>query len=579
MRTGAASASFPTREGHRKGLPFFVAASFTLGAALALLGTSPEETPPGPPASTAPTSASSRAERSYRNPILFADWSDPDAIRVGDEYWLVASSFHEVPGLPLLRSKDLVRWELAGHAAVRLPSPRYDVPRHGGGVWAPSIRFDGGWYQVWYGDPDLGVFVARARDPRGPWESPRLVAEAKGWIDPCPFRDADGSLWLVHAWAKSRAGFNGVLTLRRLSDDGLSVVGDGVKVFEGGTRHPTVEGPKLYRRGEWVYLFAPAGGVKTGWQLVLRAKSVLGPYEEKVVLAQGTTDVNGPHQGALVDTPSGESWFVHFQDRGPYGRVTHLQPVAWKDGWPVIGEDPDGDGTGQPVLAHARPDAGRGGAMPLGQPLRHGTPAVSPQVSDEFDGPALSPMWAWNANPRPAWASLSARRGALRLHAQPRTGEAPASIANEPNVLRTRFPAERFVATALLELRAETPGAASGLAVLGRDAAYVAVARAEEGWEAILASGADVLSGGVERVVARRPVRSGRIHLRVTVEAGARLRFATSEDGAAFAPIGDELPAREGAWVGARLALFTAPPARPGPADLADVDWFRVETR
>jgi beta-xylosidase len=525
------------------------------GALLAVLGSVAAVPPAATPAAT------------FTNPVLPSDWSDPDVLRVGDGYWLVASSFHEVPGLPLLFSKDLVRWELAGHAAPRLPSPRYDVPRHGGGIWAPSIRYDGGWYQVWYGDPDLGVFVARARDPRGPWEAPRLVAEAKGWIDPCPFRDADGSFWLVHAWAKSRAGFNGVLTLRRLSDDGFSVVGEGTTVFEGGTRHPTVEGPKLYRRGEWVYLFAPAGGVKTGWQLVLRARSVLGPYEEKVVLAQGPTAVNGPHQGALVDTPSGEAWFLHFQDRGPYGRVTHLEPVTWKDGWPVIGEDPDGDGTGQPVLVHALPNAGRG------------APPVSPQVSDEFDGPPLSPMWAWNANPRPAWSSFSARRGALRLHPQPRAGEAPASIAHLPNVLRTRFPAERFTATALVELRAGAPGAAAGLAVLGRDAAFVAVARSEEGWEAILASGVDVLAGGVERVVARRPVSSGRLHLRVTVEAGARLRFATSEDGAAFAPIGEELAAREGAWVGARLGLFTAPLGRPGADGFADVESFRVETR
>ena len=205
------------------------------------------------------------------------------------------------------------------------------------------------------------------------------MKEAKGWIDPCPFRDADGSLWLVHAWAKSRAGFNGILTVHRLSPDGLSVVDEGVNVFDGGTRHPTIEGPKLYRRGEWVYIFAPAGGVKTGWQTVLRSRSVLGPYEERIVLAQGPTEVNGPHQGALVDTPSGESWFVHFQDRGPYGRITHLQPVTWRDGWPVIGEDPDGDGTGQPVLVHALP--GR-------RPRR--APGYVRRLSDEFDGPSLS---------------------------------------------------------------------------------------------------------------------------------------------------------------------------------------------
>ncbi len=128
-----------------------------------------------------------------------------------------------------------------------------------------------------------------------------------------------------------------------------------------------------------------------------------------------------------------------------------------------------------------------------------------------------------------------------------------------------------------MELHGEAPGAASGLAVLGRDAAFVAVARTADGWEAILSSGSDVLGEGVERVVERRPVRSGRLFLRVTVEPGARLRFATSEDGKTFTPIGGELVAREGAWVGSRLALFTAPLERPTPADFTDVEWFRVE--
>lgn len=563
MQRGSPAAPSFRPEGSSRFLPVAVGASFLAGVLLASAATLPPRRPGA--AGREPGPAQEKAV--YRNPILFSDWSDPDVIRAGSDFWLVASSFHEVPGLPILHSRDLVHWSLAGHAAPRLPAPRYDVPRHGGGVWAPSLRYDGGFFQVWYGDPDVGIFTARARDPRGPWEPLRLVKEAKGWIDPCPFRDADGSLWLVHAWAKSRAGFNGVLTVHRLSPDGLSVLDEGTNVFDGGTRHPTIEGPKLYRRGEWIYLFAPAGGVKTGWQTVLRSRSVLGPYEERIALDQGRTEVNGPHQGALVDTPSGESWFVHFQDRGPYGRITHLQPVAWRDGWPVIGEDPDGDGKGEPVLVHALPDAGRGAA------------SESPQLSDEFDAPSLSAMWAWNANPREEWLSLTARRGVLRLIPTARTAEVPVSIARQPNVLRTRFPAERFVATALVTLNGKTPGAAGGLAVFGRDAAWAGVAWTAEGWEAVFASGTDVLGEGVERVVERRPVRSGRLFLRVAVEPGARLRFSTSEDGVAFAPIGGDAVAREGAWVGARLALFTAPLERPTPADFTDVEWFRVEER
>jgi hypothetical protein len=266
-----------------------------------------------------------RGDGTYRNPVLFADYSDPDVIRVGEYYYLVSSSFSSVPALPVLRSRDLVNWRIVAHVAARLPSPTFDTPQHGKGVWAPSLRHHQGRFWLYYGDPDLGIFMSTAERAEGPWEPPTLVQEARGWIDPCPLFDDDGSVWLVHAWAKSRAGFNGVLTMRRLSSDGRRILGEGTTAFEGGTRHPTIEGPKIYKRDGWYYIFAPAGGVTSGWQVVLRSRHVLGPYEDKVVLEQGTTAVNGPHQGAWVETAGGESWFLHFQERGAWGRVVHLQ--------------------------------------------------------------------------------------------------------------------------------------------------------------------------------------------------------------------------------------------------------------
>ena len=251
-------------------------------------------------------------DATYRNPVLFGDYSDPDAVRAPDGFYLVASSFAAVPGLPILFSPDLVSWRLVGHALARLPSPDFDTPQHGKGVWAPSLRFHDGRYWIYWGDPDRGIFMTRARHPRGPWEPPVLVQEARGWIDPCPLWDDDGQAFLVHAWARSRAGFNGVPTLRRLTPDGRRLVGEGVTLFEGGSRHPTIEGPKLYKREGFYYVFAPAGGVERGWQTVLRSRSITGPYEDRVVLEQGPTPVNGPHQGAWVVTAGGESWFLHF---------------------------------------------------------------------------------------------------------------------------------------------------------------------------------------------------------------------------------------------------------------------------
>ena len=506
-----------------------------------------------------------RGDGTYTNPVLFADYSDPDVVRVGDDFYLVASSFHEAPGLPVLHSRDLVSWTIVGHAAERLPSPAYDEPRHGKGVWAPSIRHHDGRFWVFYGDPDLGLFMTRARDPRGPWEPPRLVVAANGLIDPCPLWDDDGRLYLVHAWAKSRAGFNGILTVRRLSPDGRKALDEGTTEFAGGERHPTIEGPKLYRRNGWTYIFAPAGGVKSGWQTVLRSRSILGPYQDRIVLAQGATAVNGPHQGALVDTAGGESWFVHFQDRGAYGRVTHLQPVTWADDWPVIGEDPDGDGTGQPVPAFRKPQ------------VRGAVAAAAPQTSDEFDRPGLGPQWQWNANPSPRWYSLTARRGVLRLYPQPQGANVRASVWHQPNVLVARLPAESVTVTALLDVHGTAAGAASGLAVLGRDTAAVAVVRSPSGWEVEHTVGRGVDEGGRDEVVARRAARSGRLYVRIEVLPGARLRFSTGGDGAAFVPIGEEIAAREGVWVGARIGLFTAPVEQPRRSDFTDVEWIRFE--
>src|SRR4030095_2037632 len=127
-----------------------------------------------------------------------------------------------------------------------------------------------------------------------------------------------------------------------MNTEGTRVLDDGVIVFDGHAADPTVEGPKFYKLNGYYYILAPAGGVATGWQLALRSKNIYGPYERRIVLAQGKTAINGPHQGALINTITGESWFVHFQDKGAYGRVVHLEPAVWKNDFPVIGADADG---------------------------------------------------------------------------------------------------------------------------------------------------------------------------------------------------------------------------------------------
>jgi len=498
----------------------------------------------------------------YKNPIVFADYSDPDVIRVGDDFYMTASSFGHVPGLPILHSKDLVNWTIVNHAIRRL-SPEFDVPQHGNGVWAPSLRQHDGRFYIYYGDPDRGIYVVRTRDIRGAWDAPVLVKAAKGWIDPAPLWDDDGNAYLVHAFARSRSGIKHRIDVARMSPDGLRLLDEGTQVFMDSTRHPTMEGPKFYKRDGWYYIFAPAGGVPTGWQTVLRARKPLGPYEDRIVLAQGTTTVNGPHQGGWVQTPSGSDWFVHFQDRGPYGRIVHLQPMVWKDGWPVIGDDPDGDGTGQPVATHRKP-------------IARATPA-GPATSDEFDRRTLGAQWQWQANDQRGWYSLGAHAGALRLYAQPRAG---ASLWSSPNLLLQKLPAPSFTATAQLTPHGGTIGETFGLTVFGLDYAYVAVRRTATGYEIVDGRAKDADRGTADSTGQASPLRASSVQVRVTVTEvardSARCQLAYSTDGERFTPIGAPFMAREGKWVGAKVGLFAVAPRGAGRPGSVDVDWFRV---
>lgn len=527
--------------------------------------------PAGPAATRSPAAAPvwspDAGPGRYRNPVVFADYSDPDVVRVGDDFYMTSSSFGNFPGLPILHSRDLVHWTLVGHALRRHPDPAFDVPQHGNGVWAPSIRYRNGEFMIYYGDPDRGIFLVKTRDPRGEWDPPVLVKEAKGWIDPAPLWDDDGNAYLVHAFANSRAGIKSVLHVAPLSPDGTRVIGEDRMVFDGRANHPTIEGPKFYKRDGWYYIFAPAGGVSTGWQTVLRSRSVYGPYEDRIVLAQGSTDVNGPHQGAWVELENGESWFLHFHDREAYGRIVHLQPMAWKDGWPVMGSDPDGDGKGEPVAEYRVPDVG----------AAH--PPRVPQTSDEFDAPRLGPQWHWSANPRAEWLSLSERPGSLRLRSQPM----PAGAANlwpVPGLLLQMIPGPELQATTRLSFAGTAPGETAGLLVLGMDYAYLALRRTPEGVELVQARAVDAHQGSPEQVLASVPGAPAELFLRVAIENPegheAVCRFSYSTDGVRFRPLGEPFTARPGRWVGAKLGLFAVRPAGSPAGGHADFDHFRL---
>ncbi|HEV7698800.1 MAG TPA: glycoside hydrolase 43 family protein [Pyrinomonadaceae bacterium] len=501
----------------------------------------------------------------YKNPIIHADYSDPDVVRVGREYYMTASSFNAIPGLPILHSRDLVNWTLIHHAIRALePAGVFARPQHGGGVWAPAIRYHAGRFYIYYSDSDYGIFVTTAKDPAGEWSKPALVKAAKGWIDPCPLWDDDGRAYLVHAFAGSRAGIKSVLVVNRMSAEGERLLDDGVTIFDGHVTDPTVEGPKFYKLNGYYYVLAPAGGVATGWQLALRSKNIYGPYERKVVLAQGKTDVNGPHQGALVDAPTGEWWFIHFQDKGPYGRVVHLQPTNWKNGFPVIGRDTDGDGTGEPVSSYRKPG------------IATVTRIETPPDSDEFNAVSIGRQWQWHANQGPGWAFPYPAKGVLRMNAVP-VPDGYRNLWDAPNLLLQKFPAESFAATVKVHLDMRTDGERFALVVMGLDYAYIAVTRVDGKLLISQMTAKNADTGTPEVETSTRPLANSDVYLRVIVEQGATCRFLVSYNGNDFMPIGSQFKAREGRWIGAKVGMFYSRTQKTNDAGTADVDWFRVE--
>jgi len=522
----------------------------------------------------------------YTNPILHADYSDPDVIRVGDDYYLIASSFNYVPGLPILQSKDLVNWTIIANVFTQQPPyDRFNKVQHGGGVWAPSIRFHNNEFYIYYPDPDLGIYMVKAKKITGPWSVPLLIKKAKGWIDPCPFWDDNGKAYLVNGIAASRSGIKSILILSSMSTDGTQLLDDGAMLFDGHDNHPTVEGPKMYKRNGFYYIFAPAGGVGQGWELALRSKNIEGPYEEKIVLEKGLSNTNGPHQGAWVETQTGESWFIHFQDKDAYGRIVHLEPMQWKKDWPIIGIDRDGNGIGEPVDTYKKPNVGKTYAL------------QSPQESDEFNENKLGLQWQWDANPQSNFCLPAGKNyGFLRLFNVP----VPDSMINfwsVPNLLTQKFPAPNFTATTKLTFTPRTEGEEVGLIVTGIDYAYISLKKTSNGLVIAQTICIDAEHDKPEIRGNEFKIFNNTVYLKVEVKnvlpsdadfnqfntsenskwGNAKCNFSYSMDGVNFVAIGEPFAAKKGKWAGSKVGLFAIRKGVTYETGYADVDWFRIE--
>lgn len=512
----------------------------------------------------------------YTNPVIDADYSDPDVCVVGDDYYMTASSFNCIPGLPILHSKDLVNWEIIGYALKELtPKEEFDRPSHGNGVWAPSIRYHEGTFYIYWGDPDHGVFRVTATDPAGPWSEPLCVIAGKGLIDTTPLWDEDGRCYLVNGWANSRSRFASILTVRELNKEGTKAIGNPVIVFDGnGTENRTVEGPKFYKRDGWYWIMCPAGGVPTGFQLAMRSKSPYGPYESKMVLAQGKTNINGPHQGGWVHTSQGEDWFLHFQDKECYGRVVHLQPVTWKDNWPVMGIVPAKGYCGEPVTTYRKPKT----AAPVS--------VVNPVESDEFNEPKLGLQWQWHANYQQTFGMPTAF-GTFRLYTH-KVSENYVNLWEVPNLLLQKTPTEKFTATAKIRFTSKDQNQLGGILVMGHNYSALVVKRVGDEFQLQQITCHDADKGKPETVkvlatlkptakdkIDYQPAIHEDIYLRMKVADG-KCNFAYSTNGKKYQDVGEELTMKEGKWIGAKIGLVAIEPAGKTNRGWIDADWFRV---
>lgn len=488
----------------------------------------------------------------FKNPVLFADYSDPDVIRVGLEFYMVSSSFHFMPGIPVLVSKDLVNWRIIDHVYDHFKfDPAYDMnggDRYAKGCWAPAIRYHNGLFWVYFPTPQEGIFMSTAKSAAGPWSAPIQVKNVAGWEDPCPFWDEDGKAYLIHSVLGA-----GPLILNKMSPDGTQLLDEGTTIVKNPDAMPTLEGPKIYKMRGYYYIFAPAGGVGRGWQEVLRSTNIYGPYEHRKVLEQGETAINGPHQGAYVETANGQPWFIHFQELGAYGRVFWLEPVKWVDDWPVIGQAPNGAASGQPVLTWTKPDIGAGATVQI------------PQTSDTFDSPTLGLQWQWNHNPDDSKWSLMARPGYLRLNAT-----LADSLIHARNTLTQMLSDPVSIITASLDTRNMADGQRAGLCVFGKLSAWIGVVQTGSKHQIACFTSTNETPGSV--------ITAQVVQLRASINNGIA-GFSYSLDGRHFISFGDPVKLQFSWWKGARPGLFsfnTASTTNQSPG-VADFDWFRYE--
>jgi beta-xylosidase len=501
---------------------------------------------------------SDNGDGTYTNPVIAADFPDPDVILVDDTYYMVNTTMFIFPGVTVLKSKDLVNWEYCSNAVPRFDfSPCYNLDgcaRYGHGQWATSLKYHDGKYYLLFITLDEGGFLCSATKPEGPWQIKKLP---KGFYDPGLFFDDDGRIYVAHGYSE--------IHMTELDKDFAPITGDSL-IIKGDIRRG-LEGTHVYKINGYYYLYCTYGGLD-GIQVAFRSKNIYGPYEEKVVMSEKTHGPNfGIHQGALIRTQTGEWWTMLFVDSGPFGRFPSLQPVTWVDGWPMVGVD------GHAVVTHKKPDVG--GSYPV---------KVLP-TSDEFDTKTLGMQWGWNHDPEPTKWSLTEKPGYLRLE----TAEVVDSLQKARNTLTQRMFAYysdtlASIATTKMDFGTMGEGDIAGLAIFQDPYAYLGIKKANgQNYVIMVNNGKTIDSSAIKG--------STIIYLRASAIYGSGAAhyfdgkaapgtgiasFSYSLDNESFVEVGNELKMRFSLkiFTGNKFCLFNYATKTLG--GYVDFDWFRT---
>lgn len=504
----------------------------------------------------------------FRNPVIPSDYSDPDVIRVGNDYYGIASTFCFSPGMIVIHSKDLINWEIINHVVddISFLHPDLDGKAMNGyynGIWAGSLRQHDGLFYCHFCTPKGGWFVATTDDLYGKWnvevmkDSNGRELRGGGWDDVCPLWDTDGNAYIV----ASNFGKHWFPHIFKMSQDGKylldAVVDDkcnmekNIELIGGYVVKPfrTAEAGKLYKFGDTYYIYFSEvrniHGNDVRVPVMRRSKSIYGPYEEHLLLhSQGKRVDKEPNQGAIVDAPDGRWWFVTHHGTGDFdGRVVSVLPVEWNEGWPEIGVDLDEDGVGEMVWEMENPIEPVGNERIL--------------TSDDFIGEKLGVQWEFNHQPDNEKWTLSQRPGFFRLYssAMSRDGD----FFSVPNILSQRYirwgKGEILIKMDISHMENDQEG---GLAFFngGKDYSYLAIKKTTNGFIVVFS---DKQVGKPEKscIVATESRNCRNIWIKAIIGFDGKGEFSWSMNGKKFHEVRERFQLKWGSYRGARIGLFT----------------------